>query len=167
MSGLIGQKEEMLSNWQEQIYEATLRRREQSAPHPSRTKRTPKTDYKAIFLTHLKLAKLPEPVCEFRFHESRKWRFDYAWPDSLIACEYQGLAWKGEGVSGHQSVDGLRNDCEKFTEASLAGWRLILITAETVNSGQAAEWIRRAFEGRERLDRNLDSDLQRQEILSA
>lgn len=138
----------MSNNWQQQIYDATMRRRAQSAPQPSRTKRTPKTDYKAIFLNHLKFAKLPEPVCEFRFHETRKWRFDYAWPDLLIACEYQGLAWKGEGVSGHQSVDGLRNDCEKFTEASLAGWTLILITAETVNSGQAVEWLRRALERR-------------------
>jgi hypothetical protein len=36
-------------------------------------------------------------------------------------------------------------DCEKFTEASLAGWTLILITAESVDSGQAVEWVRRAF----------------------
>ena len=58
----------------------------------------------------------------------------------MVACEYQGLNWKGGGNSGHQSIDGLRRDCEKFTEASLSGWTLILITAETVNNGQAVEW---------------------------
>lgn len=94
------------------------------------------------------MAKLPEPVCEFRFHETRRWRFDYAFPAEMIAIEYQGLNWKGKGSgnSGHQSVDGLRRDCEKFTEASLSGWTLILITAETVNNGQAVEWVRRAIQ---------------------
>lgn len=137
-----------MSNWQQELYESWQAKRTGSAKR--QTTRKPKTDYKAIFLTHLKAAKLPEPVCEFRFHETRLWRFDFCWPDLMIAVEYQGINWKPkkgqENNSGHQSIDGLRNDCEKFTEASLAGWRLILITAETVSSGQAVEWVRWAIQ---------------------
>ncbi len=132
--------------WQDDIYADAMKRRGVKAAAPqSPPKRKPKTDYKAIFLTHLKMAGLPKPACEFQFHETRKWRFDFCWPDQKIAVEYQGLAWKGDGASGHQSVAGLMRDCEKFTEASLAGWTLILITAETVNSGQAVEWVRQAL----------------------
>lgn len=138
-----------MSNWQQELYESWQAKQTGSTAKRTTT-RKPKVDYKAIFLTHLKMAKLPEPVCEFRFHETRLWRFDFCWPDQMVAAEYQGIKWKpkkGENSnSGHQSIDGLRNDCEKFTEASLAGWRLILITAETVNSGQAVEWIRRAIQ---------------------
>lgn len=137
-----------MSNWQQQIYD-DYQRRQASQPAKRQTTRKPKVDYKAIFLTHLKMAKLPQPACEFRFHETRRWRFDFAFPAQMIAIEYQGLNWKPkkgqDNNSGHQSIDGLRRDCAKFTEASLAGWRLILITAETVNNGQAVEWVRRAL----------------------
>lgn len=139
-----------MANWQQELYDQVMRQRgQQTAPRSSR-KRTPKNDYKATFLLHLKFAGLPEPACEYQFHESRKWRFDYAFIEKKVAVEYQGLAWKNEGASGHQSIAGLMNDCEKFTEASLAGWTLILITAESVNSGKAIEWVRRALspEGR-------------------
>jgi hypothetical protein len=135
-------------NWQQQLYDDVMKRRGQGAAPVSspKPKRTPKNDYKATFLLHLKFAKLPEPVSEYQFHETRKWRFDFCWPEQKVAVEYQGLNWQRDGDnSGHQSIAGLMRDCEKFTEASLAGWTLILITAESVDSGQAVEWVRRAF----------------------
>lgn len=139
-----------MSNWQQELYES-WQAKQSGLTAKRQTTRKPKTDYKAIFLTHLKAAKLPEPVCEYKFHATRLWRFDFCWPDQMVACEYQGINWKPkkgqDNNSGHQSIDGLRNDCEKFTEASLSGWRLILITAETVNSGKAVEWVRRALHG--------------------
>lgn len=142
-----------MANWQQELYDQVMRQRGQEQNAPRKSKRTPKNDYKATFLLHLKFAGLPEPVCEYQFHETRKWRFDFCWPSQKVACEYQGLNWKRDGEnSGHQSITGLMNDCEKFTEASLAGWTLILITAESVNSGQAVEWVRRALnslDGRE------------------
>lgn len=33
----------------------------------------------------------PEP--EHRFHESRRWRFDYAWPEHRVALEVEGGVW--------------------------------------------------------------------------
>ena len=144
-----------MSNWQQEIYEA-FKAKQSGSTAKRQTTRKPKVDYKAIFLAKLKAERLPMPThgqgCsekEYQFHESRRWRFDFCYIGigQKIAIEYQGLNWKGGGNSGHQSIDGLRNDCAKFTEASLSGWTLILITAETVNNGQAVEWVRRALHG--------------------
>ena len=140
------------ANWQQELYDDDQRKQGIKTESVKSVKRTPKTDYKSILLNHLKFAKLPMPThgqgCEnkeYLFHPERKWRFDYCWLDQKVAVEYQGLNWNHDGNSGHQSVAGLMNDCEKFTEASLLGWTLILVTAETVNNGQAIGWIERAL----------------------
>lgn len=104
------------------------------------------TDYKAIFLQQLHFAGLPAPETEVQFHAKRKWRLDYAWPAQQIAVEYQGGIYNA-GRTGHSSVMGLSRDYEKFTEATLHGWRVILITAGSVRTGKAVEWVRRALEG--------------------
>ena len=135
------------------IYEAYLKKQGIKAEPQKAIKQKPKNGYKSILLMHLKMAKLPMPThgegCEnkeFIFHDVRKWRFDYCYLAERVAIEYQGLNWKRDGEnSGHQSIAGLMNDCEKFTEASLLGWTLILVTAESVNSGQAIGWIERAL----------------------
>ena len=62
---------------------------------------------------------------EFRFHSSRKWRFDYAIPDQKIAIEYEGgIFQKGRHVRGK----GYANDVEKYREAVLLGWKLLRYT---------------------------------------
>lgn len=68
---------------------------------------------------------------EHRFHTVRRWRFDYAVPAAMIAVEYQGHAgFVGKkGASGHSSVIGLTNDCEKFNQARAAGWTVLCFTA--------------------------------------
>lgn len=32
----------------------------------------------------------PEFVREHRFHPTRRWRFDFAWPDEKVALEVEG-----------------------------------------------------------------------------
>ena len=68
---------------------------------------------------------------EFRFHPVRKWRFDYAVPEIRLAVEYHGHAgFVGKfGASGHSSIKGLTNGCEKFNAATAAGWRVLEFTA--------------------------------------
>ncbi len=102
-----------------------------------------KADYKATFEQQVYLIGLPALTKEVVFAPPRKWRFDYAYPDLMIAVEYQGGNYGG-GRGGHNSVSGLKRDYEKFTEAALLGWTLILIDASTVNSGMAVEWLERA-----------------------
>ena len=38
---------------------------------------------------------IPAPVTELKFHPSRKFRFDYAWPEHRVAVEINGGAWSG------------------------------------------------------------------------
>lgn len=73
----------------------------------------------------------PELVTlEHRFHEVRRWRFDYAVPQIKLAIEYQGHAgFVGKGQSGHSTIKGLTNDCEKMNSALAHGWRVLAFTA--------------------------------------
>jgi len=69
-------------------------------------------------------------VTEYKFHPVRKWRFDYALPSVKIAVEYQGHSGLTTGrASGHSTVIGLTNDCEKFNQARALGWTVICFTA--------------------------------------
>lgn len=105
--------------------------------------RKPRTDYKALFLDKLQAAGLPDPVPEHKFC-ARGWRFDWCYPNERIAIEYQGGNFNS-GKGGHSSISGLRRDYEKFTAASVMGWRLVLIDAASVVSGRAVEWVRAAL----------------------
>lgn len=69
-------------------------------------------------------------VTEHRFHPTRMWRFDYAVPRIKLAVEYHGHAgFVGGKVSGHSTIKGLSNDCQKLNEAQRLGWRVLAFTA--------------------------------------
>jgi hypothetical protein len=71
-----------------------------------------------------------EFVEEYRFHPVRMWRFDLAIVDRKIAIEYHGHSgFIGGKASGHSTIKGLSNDCEKLTQAMLLGWRMLAFTA--------------------------------------
>jgi hypothetical protein len=97
---------------------------------------------KAAFLRQLAIAGISEPVREHVFAKPRRWRFDYCWPEMMIAVEYQGIF--GARNTSHASVGNLKRDYRKFTEASLRGWLLILIDADSVQTGDALAWVERA-----------------------
>lgn len=82
----------------------------------------------------IKAAKLPVPVREFRFHETRKWRFDFAWPEHLISLEIDGATWTG---GRHTRGSGYEADAEKLNEAAVLGWRVFRATRGMVKSGYA------------------------------
>lgn len=66
-----------------------------------------------------------EPVRQHRFHPDRRWRFDFAWPEALVAVECEGGIWtQGRHVRGR----GFRNDCEKYNAATALGWSVFRIT---------------------------------------
>lgn len=85
---------------------------------------------------------------EHRFHNVRKWRFDFAWPDNLVAVEVQGGIWLGES-GAHTSAKGRARDCEKLNEAALLGWRVLEIVREHIRSGQALQWVEELLGKRE------------------
>lgn len=115
-------------------------------------------DYKVEFLQQLTLAGLRAPIPEYKFDPKRKWRFDWAYfQPRKIAIEYEGgiLAVAnapkcrtcGQTSKGaHARVTGILRDIEKYTEASLAGWLVIRITALSVENGSALRYVERALQ---------------------
>lgn len=86
-------------------------------------------------LWQIQAHKLPAAVIEHKFHATRKWRFDLAWPAAKIACEIEGLTHDG---GRHQRVAGYTEDCRKYLAALLDGWRVVRITPGMVRSGEGA-----------------------------
>lgn len=82
-----------------------------------------KSKHEISFLRHWKLLypDLPEPVREHRFHPTRKWRFDFGFPDLKIAVELHGGGNRGR----HNTVAGMAKDLEKYNTATVAGWRCL------------------------------------------
>ncbi len=67
---------------------------------------------------------LPAYVAEHRFHPTRRWRFDYAWPVQRVALEIDGAS----GSYGrHSRPGGMRADHEKLNTAAVMGWRVIRV----------------------------------------
>lgn len=70
---------------------------------------------------------IPEYVEELQFHPERKFRFDWAIPDLMIAIEYEGIISK---KSGHTTISGYTKDCEKYNIAIMRGWKTLRYTAK-------------------------------------
>lgn len=93
--------------------------------------------------TKLHLQGLPPYVTEHRFHPTRRWRFDYCWPELKIAVEVHG----GTYTNGrHTRGLGFTGDREKMNEAAIYGWTVLEVTTSHVRSGQMRQWLDRIFE---------------------
>lgn len=87
-------------------------------------------------------AGLPAPIREYRFAPPRRWRFDYAWLPQRLALEVEGGIWIG---GRHVRGRGYENDCEKYSEAALRGWRVLRVTPAMLRDGRAAAMLERAL----------------------
>lgn len=81
------------------------------------------------FALHCRVEGL-NPRREFKFHPERKWRFDFAFPDRMLAIEI-------EGRGRHQSFKGFAADIEKYNAAAKLGWRIMRYTPQMVMRGDA------------------------------
>lgn len=78
---------------------------------------------------------LPEPIAEHRFHPSRRWRFDWAWPERKIAVEIDGGIW----IQGrHNRASGYLADLEKLNAAAEMGWRVLRFATGKIDTAQLA-----------------------------
>jgi very-short-patch-repair endonuclease len=91
-----------------------------------------------------KVAQVPEPVTEYKFHPSRRWRFDYAWPEKSLALEVDGGGFVG---GRHSRGTGIEKDCEKFNEAAVLGWTVLRVTPRQVSDGRALAWVQEMLKG--------------------
>lgn len=84
-----------------------------------------------LFATHVK----PMP---------RLWRFDFAWPQFMVAVECEGLVMRrvnGELlVTGrHVHPNGFRGDCIKYGTAMQLGWAYLRFEQELIGNGTAID----------------------------
>jgi very-short-patch-repair endonuclease len=75
---------------------------------------------------------------EFRFHSTRRWRFDFAIPDRCIAIEIEGGVWAG---GRHTRGSGFIADIEKYNEAARLGWYVFRFDGDAVKEGRAVEFM--------------------------
>jgi very-short-patch-repair endonuclease len=85
---------------------------------------------------------IPVPVCELRFHPTRKWKFDYAWTYLKVVLELEGGAYAGHG---HRSVGKFLADMEKYNTAAMMGWKVLRCTTTQMESGEAFEMVHKAL----------------------
>ena len=90
----------------------------------------------------IRAVELPEPEREFRFHHERKWRFDFAFPDAMLAVEVEGGVYFG---GRHTRGSGFVKDCEKYNRAVMAGWRVLRFPACAIDDGSAINMIELAL----------------------
>lgn len=78
------------------------------------------------------LAELGDFVPEYKFHPTRRWRFDFCEVKKKIAVEIEG----GVYVNGaHSRGKHFESDAEKYNEATLMGYRVFRFTAGMMERG--------------------------------
>ena len=84
----------------------------------------------------------PRPSAGDRFAPPRRWRFDFSWPERLLAVEVEG----GSFIAGrHSRGAGFEADAEKYNQAALIGWRVLRVTPRMVDDGRALALIQRGL----------------------
>ena len=67
---------------------------------------------------------------EVRFHPTRRWRWDFAFPSKMVAVEINGIGY------GHLSVKGMARDAEKTRAGLELGWYVIPFCSACLGSKQ-------------------------------
>jgi hypothetical protein len=78
------------------------------------------------------------PLQEYKFHPTRKWRFDAAYPSIKLAFEVEGGTWAG---GRHVNPVGFEKDCEKYNEAARLGWKVFRLTPKMIKEDYLQELI--------------------------
>ena len=81
-----------------------------------------------IVLAFFKEMRLPEPVTEFRFESTRKWRFDFAFVDYKLALEVEGGLFV---LGAHNQGARIKKTIEKENEAQVQGGTYSSATPKT------------------------------------
>jgi G:T-mismatch repair DNA endonuclease (very short patch repair protein) len=93
---------------------------------------------------------------QYKFHPTRRWKADFAFPEEMVLVEVQGSTWARMGAKKcpvckqipkgrHGMGAGFEKDRIKMNEAQLKGWLVLEVTAGMVKDGSALEFINRAL----------------------
>lgn len=87
---------------------------------------------------------IPDPVEEFKFHPTRKWRIDLCWPEQKLALEIEGGTFMDKG--GHRgSIKGYVKDMEKYNTLSILGYSLLRFTPQQMEKCESYDFLREWF----------------------
>ena len=93
-----------------------------------------------MFEFQLKALKLRGYEREYRFHPTRKWRFDFCFKDKMLAIELHGAIY----INGrHTRGAGVEADMLKINTAQELGWNVLCFSAGMVKSGEAVAQVER------------------------
>ncbi len=98
--------------------------------------------YEALLVHQCRAVGLPKPSTELQFAKPRRWRFDVAFEAQRLAVEVEGATWAN---GRHTRGQGFENDCLKYAEAVIRGWRVLRVTSNMVKDGRALGLIERAL----------------------
>jgi hypothetical protein len=79
-----------------------------------------------------------EYVLEYKFHPTRKWRFDIALPNKMIAIEIEGGTWV---LGRHNNPTSFERELEKYNAAVCLGWKVLRFTPGMTKSGVVYDTI--------------------------
>ena len=82
---------------------------------------------------------------EYVFYPGRKWRADFAHPESKVLVEIEGGIWN---QGRHTRGKGYMDDCEKYNSAALAGWLVVRLAGKDMISRDWVDRISLAIESR-------------------
>lgn len=102
-----------------------------------------KSELEEALLYQMRIKGIAEPKQEYRFHDTRKWRFDFAWIEIKLACEVEGGIWSG---GRHTQGTGYENDCDKYNTAVCSGWNVLRVTGSMIKDGRAIQYIEQGLE---------------------
>jgi len=116
----------------------------------------PQPKWKTKALNIIKCNGFPAPEMEYLFAKPRMWKFDLAYPLHQIAIEYEGILNTGgirvskagklyANKSRHTTPSGYTNDCKKYFVGNLLGWKIIRITALSLDDGTFGRMLRMAL----------------------
>lgn len=101
------------------------------------------SDLVKLLIAKIDAAGLPRPELEYKFHNARKWAFDLAFPEFMLAVEVEGGIWTG---GRHVSPKGYKADREKYNTAQLFGWTVLSFVDEHIKTGFAVAQIKIALD---------------------
>ncbi len=90
-----------------------------------------KTDYLKTVTYSLLKKEFKDIIPEYKFHPTRKWRFDFAIPLKMIAIEIEGGTFSN---GRHSRPLGMQADMEKYNQAALSGWKVLRYTPQQWNA---------------------------------
>ena len=87
-------------------------------------------------------AGVPPFIQQHKFHPTRKWASDFAWPKRHLIVEVEGATWAG---GRHTSGAGFAKDCIKYNSATLMGYKVLRFTSNQIKDGSALVTILQAL----------------------